>query len=60
MGFGGGGVHFCIGAHLARLEGRLLWEGLYERGIGLTLAGDPQRVPNLFVNQLAKLPVARI
>jgi cytochrome P450 len=59
QGFGGGGAHFCMGAHLARLEGRILFESLHERGITLRLAGEPQRIPNLFINQLGKLPVAR-
>jgi cholest-4-en-3-one 26-monooxygenase len=59
MGFGGGGVHFCIGSHLARLEGRILFEELHRRNIRLRLAGDPIQPPNMFVNQLATLPVAR-
>jgi cholest-4-en-3-one 26-monooxygenase len=58
MGFGGGGTHLCIGAHLARLEGRILLEEMSSRGLRLKLDGDPVQVPNMFLNQLGALPVA--
>ena len=59
LSFGGGGPHLCIGAHLARLEGRLLLERLESRGIKLQLSAEPVVKPNMFINRLASLPVAR-
>jgi len=39
--FGGGGVHFCLGAHLARRELATLLEVLFERTRRIELAGVP-------------------
>ncbi len=39
--FGGGGVHFCLGAHLARRELATLLEVLFERARHIELAGAP-------------------
>jgi cytochrome P450 len=39
--FGGGGVHFCLGAHLARRELATLLEVLFERTRRIELAGRP-------------------
>jgi cytochrome P450 len=39
--FGGGGVHFCLGAHLARRELATLLEVLFERARHVELAGAP-------------------
>jgi cytochrome P450 len=41
LGFGHG-VHFCVGAPLARLEGRLMFEALTQRFPDLRLA--PQQL----------------
>jgi 2-hydroxy-5-methyl-1-naphthoate 7-hydroxylase len=56
----GGGIHFCLGASLARLEGILALRGLFTRYRGMTLAADPARlppVPSLFSNSARLLPV---
>ena len=37
------GPHFCLGAPLARLEGRLVFEALLRRAPGLRLDGPPPR-----------------
>lgn len=47
LGFGRG-IHFCIGAPLARLESRLALRTLLSRYSGLRV--DPQRPPELYVN----------
>ena len=40
----GHGAHFCLGANLARLEGRIAFEALLDKGLGLTLPARPRRV----------------
>lgn len=40
----GWGVHFCLGAHLARAEGKALFAEVLRRGIRFELAGEPTRV----------------
>ena len=55
--FGGGGRHFCLGAGLARLELRILFEELTRRLPSLELAGEPERLSSAWANSLTKLPV---
>jgi len=56
----GSGVHRCIGAHLAKLEVRILWEELRARRVMLRLKGQPRRGRSIFINQLKALPVRRV
>ncbi len=55
--FGGGGRHFCLGAGLARLELRILFEELTRRLPSLELAGQPERLSSAWANSLTALPV---
>ena len=55
--FGAGGRHFCLGASLARLELKLLFEETLRRFPDMQLAGEPTRARSLFLNQLKTLPV---
>lgn len=59
VGFGHG-PHYCVGAPLARLEGRIALRSLFERFPDLRLdpaAGEVQRVAATVVNGLQSLPV---
>ena len=55
--FGRGGPHFCLGAHLAKLELRVLLEELVPRVRSIELAGEPERIRSNFSNGLKRLPV---
>jgi cholest-4-en-3-one 26-monooxygenase len=55
--FGMGGPHFCVGAHLARLEVQILLRELLSRNMKITLNGSPKRGVSVFINQLVSLPV---
>lgn len=54
--FGGGGVHFCLGAQLARLELRVMLEELYGNVPGLTVTGPPDRLRSSFFHGIKRLP----
>ncbi len=57
IAFGGGGPHHCLGANLARLEMRLLFEELARRVPGIETAGDAVRLRSNFIGGIKHLPV---
>jgi cytochrome P450 len=54
----GRGIHFCLGAPLARLEAQVALPMLLERYPDLHLAGEPEPRPTWNLRGLARLPVA--
>ncbi len=54
----GMGAHFCLGAHLARLETRALLAELVKRVDTLEMAGDVEHVWSSFINGIKRLPVS--
>ena len=53
----GRGIHFCLGAPLARLEGQIAIGALVRRFPKLTLAGEPRRRQQITLRGLESLPV---
>jgi cytochrome P450 len=53
----GVGPHFCLGAALARLEGRVLFEELLRRFPSVTLAGEARRRPSVVMRGFVRLPL---
>jgi cholest-4-en-3-one 26-monooxygenase len=58
IAFGAGGPHFCLGANLARLEIRTMFEHLLDRMPDIELAGEVQRLQSPFINGVKHIPVA--
>ena len=54
----GFGVHYCLGAMLARMEIKALLTELVPRLRSIELAGEPAETQTLFVGGLKRLPVA--
>jgi cytochrome P450 len=55
LGFGGGGRHFCLGAHVARTQLRALFAELLTRLPGIT-AGEPSYLAGNFVHAIRAMP----
>jgi pimeloyl-[acyl-carrier protein] synthase len=53
----GGGIHHCLGAALAQLEGEVALSALLARFPRLELAGEPLRRPTFTLRGLESLPV---
>jgi cholest-4-en-3-one 26-monooxygenase len=58
IAFGGGGPHFCLGANLARMEIRVMFEHILDRMPDIHLAGKVDRLQSSFINGVKHIPVA--
>lgn len=52
------GIHYCLGAGLARMEGEVALRALFDRFPELSLAGPPRRRPTRTLRGYDSLPVA--
>jgi cholest-4-en-3-one 26-monooxygenase len=57
IGFGGGGPHFCLGRHLAKLEMELMLESLARKVARVELTGPIDRLRSNFINGIKSMPV---
>jgi cytochrome P450 len=54
----GGGIHHCLGAALARMEGEIAFGALLDRFAKIEFAGTPTRRPTFTLRGLESLPIA--
>lgn len=57
LGFGGGGAHYCLGTHVARMELRHLFYELLTRLPAVTL-GEPEYLQSTFVHGIKRMPIS--
>jgi cytochrome P450 len=53
----GTGIHFCLGAHLGRMQLQVLWEEIMKRFSHIEVLTEPSRVRSNFVRGYSRLPV---
>ena len=58
VGFGGGGVHFCLGANLARREIAVVFEELRNRIPDIAVTEEPAMLLSSFIHGIKRLPVS--
>ncbi|WP_059016727.1 cytochrome P450 [Mycobacterium sp. M26] len=58
MSFGGNGAHFCVGANLARMEIKLIFDEIANQIPDISKLGEPERLRSGFVNGVKDLPVS--
>ncbi|WP_312856218.1 cytochrome P450 [Nocardioides pelophilus] len=57
VAFGGHGAHYCIGANLARMEVKLIFDALADLVPGISQAGEPVRLRSGWLNAIKELQV---
>ncbi|MGV0813417.1 cytochrome P450 [Mycolicibacterium boenickei] len=57
LAFGGHGAHYCIGANLARIEIRLIFDALADFAPDIDRAGNASRLRHGWLNGIKDLPV---
>lgn len=58
LGYGGGGPHYCLGAHLARQEMKAVFRELLSRTENLRATGPAELIDSSFDNRVRALPFA--
>lgn len=58
VAFGSGGPHFCLGAPLARMEIRVMFEELLPRVASAEPTGEIRRLRSNFINGIKHMPVS--
>ena len=61
VAFGAGGPHFCLGANLARQEGRVMFEAILSRFEGLKVEADPATLPRVnsnLIDGFSEVPIS--
>ncbi|HZQ57515.1 MAG TPA: cytochrome P450 [Acidimicrobiales bacterium] len=54
----GHGIHYCLGANLARLEARVAFEEWHQRFPRYALAGEPERIVSIWARAYRRVPIA--
>lgn len=57
VAFGLHSPHLCLGAHLARLEMRVLFEEIAQRWLKVELVAEPERLRSNFISGIKNLPI---
>jgi len=57
LAFGGHGAHYCIGANLARLEIKIMFDAIADNMPDITALGDVSRLRHAWINGIKHLPV---
>jgi cytochrome P450 len=58
ISFGAPGIHYCLGAHLARREISATFEAIFEQIPDIAVTGPPEWVASNFLNGMKHLPVS--
>ncbi|MDH6196099.1 cholest-4-en-3-one 26-monooxygenase [Mycobacterium frederiksbergense] len=58
LAFGGNGAHYCIGANLARMEIKLMFNQIADQIPDITKLGEPQRLRSGWINGIKDLQVS--
>ena len=58
LSFGGNGAHFCIGANLARMEIKLIFNELADQIPDIAKVAEPQRLRSGWINGVKELTVS--
>jgi cytochrome P450 len=57
LGFGGNGAHYCIGANLARMEIKLIFNEIADQLPNIAKLSEPQRLRSGWINGVKELAV---